>query len=138
MKFINILAFATAVYYGKHIRIVSSRSGTVFGASSSCSVVVSDRNSGEALDLYCSMYGLNVVDCNTESKDSAWGNFDGRIMDCRNDGVRMTAKIAVYDKISGRMGIKEFSSWSAIECGHTNENRSCQNSWLIEEEWTDS
>ncbi|KXN71940.1 hypothetical protein CONCODRAFT_5364 [Conidiobolus coronatus NRRL 28638] len=136
MKFINLLAFVSVVLCrGKNIRIVSSRSGTVFGASSSCKAVISNRDTGENLELYCSMYGSGNISCNTESKDSSWGNYDARIMDCGNDGLNLYVKVAVWDKIGQYMAIKEFRDRQNPQCGHSNENRSCQTNWLIDEFW---
>jgi hypothetical protein len=79
-----LLAFFAAVCYGKHIRIALSRSGISFGAASSCSIIIFDPGNGEILDLYCSMYEFNLVNCNSESNDSAWGDFDGKTMECSN------------------------------------------------------
>ncbi|KXN74339.1 hypothetical protein CONCODRAFT_2544 [Conidiobolus coronatus NRRL 28638] len=139
MKFVSLLAFATAVACsGKNIRITSFRSGTAVGASSSCSVKISNRNTGENLDLNCSMYGFGQIACNTESRDSSFGNYDARIMDCGNDGYNMYTKVAVWDKIGKYMAIKTFNSRSSPSCGHSNENRSCQTNWLIDEYWSEA
>ncbi|KXN65233.1 hypothetical protein CONCODRAFT_169702 [Conidiobolus coronatus NRRL 28638] len=140
MKIISVLAFATAVLCkGKNIRIVGFRSGHgLTGASSSCKVKISNHGTGETLDLHCSTYGFGDAYCNSESKDSSYGNYDARIMDCTNNGLYFYAKVAVWDRVGQYMAIKEFRDKQNPSCGHTPENRSCQTTWLVDEFWGDA
>ncbi|KXN71173.1 hypothetical protein CONCODRAFT_6127 [Conidiobolus coronatus NRRL 28638] len=124
MKIISVLAFATAVLCkGKNIRIVGFRSG---------------HGLTETLDLHCSTYGFGDAYCSTESKDSSYGNYDARIMDCTNNGLYFYAKVAVWDKVGQYMAIKEFRDKENPSCGHTRENLSCQTTWLVDEFWAEA
>jgi hypothetical protein len=140
MKFAALLTLVTAVYCsGKNIRIFAVKEGNgILPSSFSCKASITNRNTGENLDLECSKYSYGPQSCNTESKDSSYGNYDARIMDCFSYGWVMRAKIAVWDKVGKYMAIKEFSDGASQECYGEGKVKHCQYTFLVDEYWAEA
>ncbi|KXN71174.1 hypothetical protein CONCODRAFT_70021 [Conidiobolus coronatus NRRL 28638] len=136
MNFTALLTLVATVYCsGKNIRIFAVKEGNGIAPSSfACDATISNRNTGEKLDLHCSGYGYGSQSCNTESKDSSFGNYDARIMECNSNGWSMYAKIAVWDRVGQYMAIKEFRDSANQECWG-DKVKYCQYTFLVDEYW---